>query len=353
MRALLLSTVVVVAAACTNNGVPRVEIIPIDPHGGDAGEQSSGCFADLDCGESQVCVNCGGVGQCAPGCRDKSQCGPRDICQLGTLCQSCPCPPGWCVIDPCRDEDGDGYVPGDDATVSCPGKQKGDCNDRAPEVHPGAPEQCQNWVDDNCDGKYDERDPACVCPGGQQRCGNSWECGSVGALACTKGCCSSCGDTGTKPTCSWGGGQYCAQHYGSNPYTGCSYGWVCDSCGSCPATVDPVCGVNGSTYDNACLMGLRYTKLLHRGACLPGEGMYCEGTGQPGLDGGCGGSGEYYCRRACPSGTSCGYSQCTQKGACVSDGDCPAGLPPPTPAECDGGTAVLRCVDAACVSRCG
>src|SRR5262245_3097293 len=107
------------AVACSGAGAPppridRPEVT--NPHGEDAGEQTSGCLNGSDCGATQVCVNCAGVGQCAPGCREDAQCGAREICQLGTVCESCPCPPGWCILDPCRDDDGDGYVPGDDPT---------------------------------------------------------------------------------------------------------------------------------------------------------------------------------------------------------------------------------------------
>ena len=346
----------VFAASC-GPSVPKYELPDggKNPHGGDAGEQTTWCLADGECGAGQVCVNCDGTGACTPGCRADSQCAAREICQMGTVCQSCPCPPGWCVINPCRDDDSDGFVPGNDPTVTCPGKQKGDCDDRAPDVHPGAPELCKNYRDDNCDNLYDERDPQCECPSGQAKCGNSWECGGIGSQTCTKGCCDSCNVSDVKPNCNWGGGQYCAQRYGTNPYSGCSYGWLCDACGGCPTTVDPVCAVNGSSYDNACLLGLRYTKQLHVGACVPGEGMYCDGPsggGQAVLDGGCGPSGELYCRSSCPSATSCGYAQCTKKGACLADSDCPAGLAPPTPAVCDAGSPAMKCVANACVSVC-
>jgi hypothetical protein len=52
---------------------------------------------------------------------------------------------------PTYDLDGDG--------VSAPG----DCNDHDADVYPGAPEVCDNGVDDDCDGKADDVDPDCTC----------------------------------------------------------------------------------------------------------------------------------------------------------------------------------------------
>jgi hypothetical protein len=339
----LLSTLLI--TACGSPGI-NLDGGP-DPHGGDAGQQTQGCLVDTDCGDGEVCVNCNGDGQCTPGCRTDSQCPARNICQVGTVCQTCPCAPGWCILNPCRDEDMDGYAATLDPTVKC-SIPTGDCNDRDPTVHPGATELCTNYVDDNCDGLVDERDPTCVCPTGEQRCSDSWDCGGVGTTACEKGCCTACNNN-TKPDCNFGGGAYCAQQYGVDPTTGCGYGWSCDACSGCPSTVAPVCAVNGSTYDNACLLGLRFTDELHDGACVPGEGMYCKG--ELGVDGGCGTSGDMYCRDTCGGATSCNVAVCTKKGACVMDSDCPAGLEVP-PGTCDGGTFTFSCLNHACVTNC-
>jgi hypothetical protein len=63
-------------------------------------------------------------------------------CCLGS-CQACP------------DADGDGY-----ADRSCGGP---DCDDGRASVHPGAEEDCENGLDDDCDGLTDADDPACRC----------------------------------------------------------------------------------------------------------------------------------------------------------------------------------------------
>jgi hypothetical protein len=342
MRALLKPGVWLVVAACS--GVPAQVEPPDsgDPHGLDGGIPLTGCMHDSDCGDGQVCVDCDGDGQCTPGCREDSQCPARNICQLGTVCQTCPCPPGWCILNPCRDEDSDGFAASDDPTVTC-AIPKGDCNDRDPTIHPGAPELCSDYVDNNCDGVLDERDPACQCPNSEQRCGNTFDCGAPGSIGCTKGCCVACQQP-YMPDCSSSG--ECAVPYGANQNDACIYGYYCTSC-SCSGTQAPVCGNNGVTYNNACVLGISGAEQLHDGACLPGEGIACKG--QLGLDGGCGPSGQMYCRDLCAPGVTCSLSTCTKNGACVLDSDCPAGLPP---AECDAGTATYTCSNGACVSNC-
>ena len=58
----------------------------------------------------------------------------------------------------CADADGDGY--GDPAASACTHPQK-DCNDSSVAIHPGATEQCDNGIDDDCDGQTDTQDLDC------------------------------------------------------------------------------------------------------------------------------------------------------------------------------------------------
>ncbi|MBW2701598.1 MAG: right-handed parallel beta-helix repeat-containing protein [Deltaproteobacteria bacterium] len=63
------------------------------------------------------------------------------------------CCEGDCA--PCPDADSDGYL-----DASCGGA---DCDDADGAVHPGAEENCENGIDDDCNGQTDLSDAACGC----------------------------------------------------------------------------------------------------------------------------------------------------------------------------------------------
>ena len=81
-----------------------------------------------------------------PTCRIDLECDSPDPCLVGS------CEAGLCVTVP-RDNDGDGEPP-----PECGG---GDCNDLNPNTFPGAPEQCFDADDNDCNGVADCFDPAC------------------------------------------------------------------------------------------------------------------------------------------------------------------------------------------------
>jgi hypothetical protein len=290
----------------------------------------SACAVDDDCGPGLLCETCGdGIFTCVPGCRTDAACGANMRCSHQVQCTTCPCPSGWCELDPCRDLDGDGFAAALEGT--CPTRPVGDCNDALASVHPGGRERCANGLDDDCDGKTDARDDACrdSCPG-SSFCASSIHCGP--AKYCEQGCCDACPAI-VEPSCA---PTECALEAGVDEQ-GCRRAPTCAACASsCSTDREPVCGKNFATYLNACHALLAGTTVLHDGDCSYGEGMRC----QDDLD--CG--YQTYCRALGAE------SHCARVGTCATDDDCkhvtavvPCG---------DAGVAPWTCRNERCAASC-
>jgi hypothetical protein len=319
----------VIFAACSggtnaNNGA-----------GGGLGEYSGGdggCGADTDCPQGMVCAGCEGTSAktCLPGCRTDDQCGTDQVCGHDVQCVECPCPPGWCEADPCRDQDHDGYVPSTAGTGCALGKLYGDCDDLNPLVHPGAIEVCDDGVDNDCDGKRDSSDSkcqACQTDGGRS-CTDLWSC-SVGGEQCTGGCCTACPPVADPQTCPPGQCMY----PGVTGADGCRSANVCQPCdGTTCANPETVCGVDYGVYSDECEAQAKGVQVLHYGYCWNGEGISC--AGPVGLNTSCGPSGSYYCRG--------GAMRCTGVGFCLTAADCPAA------SKCNDGGTPTSCVQHEC-----
>jgi hypothetical protein len=194
--------------------------------GGDSGgDVASECVKDEDCDDGVRCT----VDVCADGaclrtpndllceesttCDPEADCPPRTCigdsnCDDGLACngievcvdQSCQvvepfnCSDGEaCTFDQCidldratcvhstRDEDEDGF--GDELCDAVGDVPATDCNDRNPEIFPGAPEVC-NGVDDDCNGVCDE--PGACCRGEVGDCITT--CDSTGSRTCSLNC---------------------------------------------------------------------------------------------------------------------------------------------------------------------
>lgn len=306
---------------------------------------TAACSGDDTCPAGMVCEGCNGANDavCIPGCRTDAQCPARFVCRGPVTCLSCPCAPGWCELDPCRDVDGDGYAFTDDPSISCPGKQKGDCNEANKDQHPGAKELCANGADDDCDGRVDRQDPSCqMCTSDSLVCNDSSECGQTqpGQVKCEAGCCQSCPSI-SYPSCGTG---KVAVGGGLDATTGCRVARVCVDSAQCQNSgYDAVCGVDYATYRNPCQAAQVGVAVLHRGGCRWDEGEACS-TSQTGTQGTCGVN--LYCRSDAEAG-----KRCTQLFTCRVDADCPAGATTPSCGE-DAGVARWSCVSNQCVARC-
>ena len=295
----------------------------------DAGPtRPSGCGGDVDCPAGMLCEACAdGFASCVPGCRTDAQCGANRLCMHDIQCLSCPCPSGWCDLDPCRDVDGDGWAAA--LTGTCPGKQVGDCDDSVTTVHPGGVERCANGRDDDCDGRRDALDDECQdsCPG-SYFCATSINCADQ--HQCDRGCCAPCA-VPVDPSCP---ADQCLLPGGLD-VQGCRAPAVCGPCLNCSTSPAPVCGKNFATYTNACFATAAGTTVLHDGDCARGEGAECFGPG------------DCYFEQVCRQVN--GTLRCARLGTCTVDADC-AGVTQVS--TCDAGLADWVCRAERCAARC-
>lgn len=294
--------------------------------------RASACCVDADCGDGLLCEGCGdGFKTCVPGCREDAECGPNMLCNHNVECLSCPCPSGWCDLDPCRDLDGDGFAPATEG--ECPGKHIGDCNDASASVRPGGTERCANGVDDDCDGKRDAADDTCRDSCEQRACSISASCGTAGW--CDRGCCEACPAV-VDPTCQQGESTV----PGGLDTLGCRVATVCVDLSACTSDYAPVCGRNFASYGNACAALAAGTTVLHTGQCSSREGEPCFGHEDCPY--------QQFCRNmALDAGTEL---HCAQRGSCSVDADC---LLMRGAVTCgDAGLASLRCEAERCVAQC-
>ncbi len=177
---------------CFCNGVEQCEG-GVCVAGGDPCDDSIACTEDSCLEETNQCFHTPRPEMCADG----DACNGAEVCDLSMGCRpgvplycndenactvdSCD-PATGCVFAP-RDLDGDGYV-----DSRCGGN---DCDDdprSGASIHPGAPENCTNNRDDNCDGLRDYYDPTCAptndtCASAQALPGPGTYSGSTAGLA--------------------------------------------------------------------------------------------------------------------------------------------------------------------------
>jgi hypothetical protein len=185
-------------------------------------------------------------------------------CPGGTTCQD-----GECIGDTtCTDSDGDGYFGGE----GCP-----DCNDNDRNINPGAEEDCETPVDDNCNGAINEGCETECCPGG---CADNEVCSVCECVEYDPGLCTTTGQPCDEPG-QFVNGFFCSEDFFDQPR--CV--GVCDTTAEDPDSTCPqegtVCSFGQDGNQGICLEGC----FLDRGCSTPGFG--CLPVGDTQADGIC------------------------------------------------------------------
>ncbi|TVQ97852.1 MAG: hypothetical protein EA398_13900 [Deltaproteobacteria bacterium] len=233
-------------AGCTQDGCDDGEVCDRS----DVDCAPSACFCDPDRGVWTCTRDCGGGGVCVP---DDSTCRLDTDCSVGQLCLRGTCEAVACITlyDPVCGVDGRTYGNDCEARVMhVEVAHPGECETRPGTCETPNPAGCtQDGCDDDeiCDRSGVDCAPsACFCDP------------DLGAWACTRDC---------------GGGGTCipAEQAACRIDTDCDTGTLClggECVGlSCPTLYDPVCGVDGRTYGNACEARLMHVDVAHAGEC--------------------------------------------------------------------------------------
>jgi hypothetical protein len=322
-------------------------------HGDTEGECPVPCDGDEDCGDNQFCQRTGdacdddSVGACA----DIPATCPTTVnpvcgCDGVSYINECEANAAGVNIASAGECPDSGLACGGAAGTTCPADQfcmraTGSCSEDIEGVCTVLPGVCPP-----------DFTPVCGCDGVTYS--NECYAASAGASVASTGACAAgaaCGGAGGG-TCATG--EFCRPTVTGNCATGAE-GTCTPMPELCPAVLDPVCGCDGITYDNACAAAAAGIAFAHDGEC-DADQQACGGAAGSCID-------AEFCKRpvgACASDAAgvcqpdpvscsatvdpvCGCNGVTYSNACVADalgvtvaseGACEA------PVACDGSTGV-------------